>query len=170
MPFTGAGLTPRERQMVDQLVIACGYLESMYWRQSDPDGLALYKALEHVETPLARNVRHYLFINGSRWDLVDENKPFVGTTPMPPGHALYPAGSHAREIEAYVAAHPGQEGRPSTTPTRSSAARAPTLSDARITTSSSRSSTARRRRCGRRRRSPTIRRSPSFCGCAPTRC
>ena len=37
--------------MVDQLVIACRYLESMYWRQSDPEGLALYKALEQVDTP-----------------------------------------------------------------------------------------------------------------------
>jgi hypothetical protein len=91
MPFDAAGLSARERQMVDQLVIACRYLESMYWRQSDPDGLALYKALEKVDTPLARDTRHYLLINGSRWGLVEENRPFVGSAPMPPGHALYPA-------------------------------------------------------------------------------
>src|SRR5271165_6375724 len=46
MPFNGAGLTERERQMIDQLVMACRQIESIYWRQSDPEGLALFKALE----------------------------------------------------------------------------------------------------------------------------
>src|SRR5690349_4952231 len=90
MPYTSAALSARERQMVDQLVIACRALESMYWRQSDPEGLALYNALEKIDTPLAKATRHYLFINGSRFDLVNENQPFVGRQPMPPGHALYP--------------------------------------------------------------------------------
>ena len=112
MPFDAAALNARERQMVDQLVIACQRLESMYWRQSDPTALALYNALQPGNTPpadrtaLAEKLRHYLFINGSRFDLVDENKPFVGTAPMPPGHALYPADLTHQEIDAYVAAHP----------------------------------------------------------------
>src|SRR5437667_41660 len=78
MPFNASALSPRERQMVDQLVIALHQLENTFWRQSDPEGLALYKALEKVDTPQARSTRHYLFINGSRWDLVNENEPFVG--------------------------------------------------------------------------------------------
>ena len=109
MPFAGAGFTLRERRMIEQLVIACRYLERMYWRQSDPDGLALYRSLEHDTTPLARSVRRYLVINGSRWDLVDENKPFVGTMPMPPGHALYPADVTRAGIDAYVASHPASK-------------------------------------------------------------
>jgi hypothetical protein len=106
MPFNAAALNARERQMVDQLVIACRALESMYWRQSDPEGLALYNALEKIDTPLARNTRHYLFINGSRWDLVNDNQPFIGRQPMPPGHALYPADLNRAAADAYVAAHP----------------------------------------------------------------
>src|SRR5439155_23997379 len=98
----------RERAMVDQLVIALREIENMYWRQSDPEGLALYNALEADKTPLAQKLRHYLFINGSRFDLVDANKPFVGTMPMPPGHALYPAGLTRAEIERYVADNPGR--------------------------------------------------------------
>ncbi len=81
----------------------------MYWRQSDPEALALYNALEADKTPLAQNLRHYLFINGSRFDLVDGNKPFVGTAPMPPGRALYPAGLTRAEIEAYVARNPSRK-------------------------------------------------------------
>ena len=109
--------------MVDQLVIACRYLESMYWRQSDPEGLALYKALEKVDTTAGKNLRHYLLINGSRWDLVDENRPFVGTAPMPPGHALYPADLTRAALDAYVTRI--RTRRPtSTIPTRSCMGRA----------------------------------------------
>jgi len=109
MPFNSAALSPRERQMIDQLVIALRQFESLYWRQADPEGLALYKALEKIDTPLARNTRHYLFINGSRWDLVNENEPFVGTQPMPPGHAIYPADLTRATADAYVAAHPDKK-------------------------------------------------------------
>src|SRR5260221_5317059 len=79
MPFNATGLSARERQLVGELVAASQALERAYWRQSDPQGLALYDALERVKTPLAGKVRHYLFINGSRFDLVDENLPFVVT-------------------------------------------------------------------------------------------
>ena len=109
MPYNASALSPRERQMVDQLVIALQQFENIFWRQSDPEGLALYKALEKVDTPLARNTRHYLFINGSRWDLVNENEPFIGRQPMPPGHALYPADLTRTQVDAYVAAHPDRK-------------------------------------------------------------
>jgi hypothetical protein len=106
MPFDASGLSDRERQMVEQLVAASRALESIYWRQTDPVGLALYKALASNETPAARSVRHYLFINGSRWDLVRENEPFVGTQKMPPGHYLYPTDLTRAAVDAYVKAHP----------------------------------------------------------------
>ena len=108
MPYNSAALSQRERDMVDQLVIALRELENMYWRQSDPEGLALYNALESDTSPLAQKLRHYLFINGSRFDLVDDNTPFVGTAPMPPGHALYPAGLTRADIDAYLARNPAR--------------------------------------------------------------
>jgi len=106
MPFDGSGLSERERQMVDQLVAASRELESIYWRQTDPVGLSIYKALAANQTPLARSVRHYLFINGSRWDLVRENAPFVGTQKMPPGHYLYPTDLTRAGVDDHVKAHP----------------------------------------------------------------
>jgi hypothetical protein len=109
MPFDAATLSPRERQMVDSLVTALRELENIYWRQSDPEGLALYNALDGDKSSVAQKLRRYLFINGSRFDLVDENKPFVGTMPMPPGHALYPAGLTRTELEAYVAKNPARK-------------------------------------------------------------
>src|ERR1044071_6462346 len=55
MPYNSSALSARERQMVDQLVIALRQLENMFWRQSDPEGLALYKALEKVKPSPAQN-------------------------------------------------------------------------------------------------------------------
>ena len=115
MPWTGAGLSARERQMVGKLVEACRNLESIYWRQSDPQALALYKALAAGNAGAAGAggadakagaLRRLLWINGSRYDLVDENRPFVGNQPAPPGRALYPEGATRQEIDAYLAAHP----------------------------------------------------------------
>ena len=109
MPYNAAPLNARERQMVDQLVIALRQVENMFWRQSDPEGLALYKALEKVNTPAAQQTRHLIWINGSRWDLVNENEPFVGKQPMPPGHALYPADLTRTTADSYAAAHPDKK-------------------------------------------------------------
>ncbi len=109
MPFDTSTLTPNERQEIDQLVAASRALESMYWRQSDPVGLALYQALAPDTSAVARDLRHYLFINGSRWDLVRENEPFVGTQAMPPGHYLYPTDLTRAAVDAYVAAHPAEK-------------------------------------------------------------
>jgi hypothetical protein len=91
MPFRTAGLSAREQQLVRKLVEACGYLESIYWRQSDPEALALYQSLATSRNRRDVQLRRYLWINASRFDLIDENKPFVGTEAMPPGQGFYPA-------------------------------------------------------------------------------
>jgi hypothetical protein len=99
MPFRSTGLSAAEIQMVDKLVDACRLLDDVYWRQSDLAGLALYK------TTKDKTIKELLTIMGSRWDLLDANKPFIGTEPMPPGHELYPKGMTRAQIEAYVAQH-----------------------------------------------------------------
>ena len=45
MPFDSAALSPRERQLVEKLVDASRDLEDIYWRQSDPEDIALYNDL-----------------------------------------------------------------------------------------------------------------------------
>ncbi|PYS37960.1 MAG: Zn-dependent hydrolase [Acidobacteria bacterium] len=100
MPFNSSGLTARERQMVEKLVEASQYLDNIYWRQSDPEGLALYKSTRDPK------LRRLLMIHGSRFDLIDENHPFVGTEPMSAGRGLYPKGLTREQIEQYVKQHP----------------------------------------------------------------
>jgi hypothetical protein len=109
MPFNRTGLTAREQKLVGKLVEACGYLESIFWRQSDPEALALYHSLASATSPRDVKLRTYLRINASRFDLIDENKPFVGTEPMPPGRGFYPPGLTREQVEQYVKEHPEEK-------------------------------------------------------------
>src|SRR5271155_5119870 len=112
MAFNAAGLSAREKDMVAKLVDASGLLDCIYWRQNDPQALRLY--LNHAKNndPQDQLLRRYLKINGSRFDLIDDDKPFVGTQPMPPGRGFYlvaasPASFARGEIEDFVKRYPG---------------------------------------------------------------
>ena len=106
MPFDSASLSVRERKLVEKLVEACHYLENIFWRQSDPEALTLYQSLAGSKNPRDLKLRRYLWINASRFDLLEENRPFVGTDPMPPGRGFYPQGLPRAQIEKYVRDHP----------------------------------------------------------------
>ncbi len=109
MPFRTSGLSAREQQLVHKLVEACGYLESIYWRQSDPEGLTLYQSLASARNRRDVELRRYLWINASRFDLLEQNKPFVGTETIPPGRGFYPANLTRDQVEQYVKEHPDQK-------------------------------------------------------------
>jgi hypothetical protein len=109
MPFHSRGLSARELLMIDKLIDASGLLDCIYWRQSDPEGLNLYLSLAGSKDPRDELLRRYLKINGSRFDLIDDEKPFVGTQPMPPGRGFFPEEMTRPKFDAYVAAHPAQK-------------------------------------------------------------
>jgi hypothetical protein len=109
MPFHTSDLSPREQRLVGKLVEACGYLESIFWRQSDPEGLILYQSLAASTSPRDMKLRRYLRINASRFDLLDDNKPFVGNDPMPLGRGFYPTDLTRDRVEQYVKEHPDQK-------------------------------------------------------------
>jgi hypothetical protein len=106
MPFDDRLLTPRERELVDKLVEASRALEDIYWRQGDAADIALYNSLVRSPVERDRAVARFLWINGGRYDLVDENRPFLGTAPQLPGRSLFPPDLTRKEIEDYVVAHP----------------------------------------------------------------
>ena len=102
-PFLSANLSARERQMVARLVDACRLLDEVYWRQADQAGLKLYQSTQDA------SLKRLLAIMGSRWDLVDENRPFTGAELMPPGRDFYPRGLTRAQIEQYVKDHPAEK-------------------------------------------------------------
>ncbi len=106
MPYQPAGLSARERQLVEKLVEASRCIEDIYWRQTDPEGLTLYEQLAGKTGIGDRNIRTYLFINAGRYDLLSDNQPFVGTEPFYAGRGYYPRGLTQDEIEQHVKEHP----------------------------------------------------------------
>ncbi len=109
MPFDRTSMSEREQRMVEKLVDAANRIEQIYWRQSDPEGLKIYSQLEKSKDSLDQKVLRFMTINGSRYDLVDELRPFVGNEAAPAGRSLYPRDLTQAEIEKYVAAHPEQK-------------------------------------------------------------
>jgi hypothetical protein len=103
MPYDSSGLTAGEKHVVEKLVKASQFIEKIYWQQSDPEALELLKTTKDAK------LKRFLTINGGRFDLIDENKPFVGTEPMPPGRNLYSKGLTREQIEEYVKKHPEQK-------------------------------------------------------------
>ncbi|MGE5109403.1 MAG: dipeptidyl-peptidase 3 family protein [Acidobacteriaceae bacterium] len=106
MPFNSKGLSAREVQLVQKLVEAARWLDAIYWQQSDPEALKMLRQLQGSQNPQDKKLRRMLLINGSRFDLVDENRPFVGTERPAPGRGYFPEGLTREEIEKYVTQHP----------------------------------------------------------------
>jgi len=109
MPFTYEPFSAREHRLIDELIAASRDLEDIYWRQNSPEDIPIYQSLAPSKDEKADVLRRYLWINGSRYDQIEENRPFIGATPMPPGRDLYPRGITRQEIEAYVKAHPAEK-------------------------------------------------------------
>ena len=57
MPFSVVGLTAQERSMVNKLVEASQFLDGIYWRQSDPKALELYKRLLGCNQVMNQKIR-----------------------------------------------------------------------------------------------------------------
>ena len=110
MPFSTTGLTTREVAMVRKLVEAGQDLESIFWRQSDLEGLAIYQTLANCP---GRDWKSRSITTCSSTAVATTcsrgTSPSSRTPCYEPGHALYPAGITRKEIEDYVAAHPAKK-------------------------------------------------------------
>ena len=100
MPYERAELSTREQQMVAKLADACRLMDELFWHQSDQGGWAVYRV---TQSPVLAKL---FGVMGSRWDLLDDNFPFLGEEPMPPGHELYPYGLSREQVDRFAATHP----------------------------------------------------------------
>ncbi len=164
MPYDPSELDARQRQVVAKLAEASRSIESIYWQQSDPEGLALYGSTKDPQ------LKRLLAINGGRFDLIDENKPFVGTKPIPPGRNIYPPRAHPLADRGLRQGASSREGCHLQSLHGAALERQEAGCDSlsrRVQEGpgTGRASAAR----GGRTRART-RRSQNFCGCAPMRC
>jgi hypothetical protein len=100
-------LSPREREILGHLVRASLPIDEIFLRQASADNVALREELAKDESPLAKDALAYFDLSAGPWDRLDQ-APFVGEAPRPPGAGAYPKDLTREELEAFVAAHPGE--------------------------------------------------------------
>lgn len=99
-------LSLEDRQVLAKLVLAARKIDDIFWKQSDPGGLALKARLEQSADPSDKDALRFLNINFGPFDRQDENRPFIGTARKPAGAGLYPPDLTREEFEAYLKQHP----------------------------------------------------------------
>ena len=101
-------LSEEERQVVNLLIDASGYMDEIYLRQRFAANPEIRQAISRSRIAnrdllLAMFDRYY-----GAWDDLDEFHPLWGTEELPEGAGFYPTDLTRAEFDAYLAANPGQ--------------------------------------------------------------
>lgn len=98
-------LTDEERQVVNLLIEASGYMDEIYLRQRGGD-------LPSVRAEIADSgdaaMLDMFDLHYGPWDTVEDNRPFYGESEWPEGAGFYPADLTREEFDAYLEANPDQ--------------------------------------------------------------
>lgn len=100
-------LPENEKQALHKLIQASKYMDEIFLRQVSEQNPDLLAALEKRGAGV-RSALAYFKINFGPWDRLDENHPFIGSTPKPEGAGYYPPDMTKEEFDAYVEAHPDE--------------------------------------------------------------
>ena len=112
-----SGLTAEDRKVLDKLVQASRLLNEVYLRQAWTGNPAMREQLRTYAGPHAAAVREYFDINFGPWDRLAEREPFVGDKPRPKGAGYYPEDLTKEAFDAWVAKHPADKDRLTSTVT-----------------------------------------------------
>jgi hypothetical protein len=98
-------LTAEEREVVNLLIQAGDLMSEIYKRQAIPDYDRLRAEVAAKNDPALLDRFDTFF---GPWDSLDEDKPFFGNQPKPPGANFYPTDLTKEQFDAYLKAHPDQ--------------------------------------------------------------
>ena len=98
-------LTAEEREVVNLLIEAAGYMSEIYKRQTTPN-YDQFRA-QVVAAGDAQLLEQFDAFFGP-WDPIEDNAPFFGDQPKPPGAGFYPVDLTKAEFDRYLAANPGE--------------------------------------------------------------
>jgi hypothetical protein len=104
-----SALTAEDRQVLDKLVEASKLMNEIYLRQTWTGNPAMRERLQGYTGPHADAVRQYFTINFGPWDRLKEREPFIGDQPHPKGAGYYPEDLTKEAFEDWVAKHPGDK-------------------------------------------------------------
>ena len=99
-------LSAEEREVVNLLIQAANLMSEIYKRQNTPDYDKLRAEVVAKNDPKLLEKFDAFF---GPWDPIEENKPFFGDQPKPPGAGFYPAGLTKEAFDKYLAEHPDQK-------------------------------------------------------------
>lgn len=103
-------LNAEERQVINLLIEAAGYMDEIYFRQVSPDNPETRAAIKDSGLPNKALVLDMFNRHFGPWDTLDENRAFFGDTPRPAGAGFYPADITKEEFEGWIEKHPEDEG------------------------------------------------------------
>lgn len=110
IPVDASVLPARDARAARQLIAAGELIERAFWQQSYRGGWELRERLAKSADLLDRLRLKLLRINAGPFDRLRKYQSFLpGQAPRPPGGGFYPEDLTARELDAYVAAHPEEK-------------------------------------------------------------
>jgi hypothetical protein len=104
-----AFLTAEERDVVNLLIEAAGFMDRIYLRQRSTGNPTIRAEIARSKHPQKAALLDMFDLHYGAWDTLAENHPFYGGVPMPPGAGLYPEDLTKAAFEAYLAANPGEK-------------------------------------------------------------
>ncbi|MDT9599049.1 dipeptidyl-peptidase 3 family protein [Sphingosinicella rhizophila] len=102
-------LSAEEKEVVNLLIQAAGYMDQIYLRQRFVENPKIRASIANSQDPQKAALLDMFDLHYGPWDTLAENHPFFGEKAMPPGAGFYPADLTKEAFEAYLAAHPDQK-------------------------------------------------------------
>ncbi|HUF17816.1 MAG TPA: peptidase [Thermoanaerobaculia bacterium] len=99
-------LDSREQQALAKLIEASRYMDAIFYRQVSERNPAWHEQLLAAGSSPA--LAYFENMKGP-WDRLKENEPFLSVGPKPAGAGFYPEDLTKEELEAWIAANPGDK-------------------------------------------------------------
>ncbi len=110
MDFDASGYDETDKLILQKLVEASMYIDTIYWLQTSKYGMHLRDSLEQVkDNPEVADLLTLVKRNGGPFELLNHYETFIGNKEYYAGEELYPRGMTAEQFDAYVEQLPEDE-------------------------------------------------------------
>jgi hypothetical protein len=108
LDVAAAHLVDRDSLALRKLIECASWIDRIYWKQRSEGGWRLKQMVADSADADSRELERLIDLNFGPWDSFDNDRPFWGDCPRPPGGNLYPADLTRAELDRYVARHSEQ--------------------------------------------------------------
>ncbi len=102
-------LNDRQKKVIRYLYQASKVMDKIYLDQEYSKNLEIQKKLETADSEVDKLKLKYFNIVGGPFDILDHDKPFIGTEQKPEGANYYPEDMTKEEFNDWVKQHPSDE-------------------------------------------------------------